>query len=402
MTRLPVQPSNGRPVISVNLEELKFWLSIMQEHALFIKAGLPANRKEAIQEAQEFYRCFGALLAKANSISSDKKFAELIRQTAEKVEDFYRFKRRLLQVALRGELGGALYPSMLDHISREAEYFLRLLESMNDCKAFKLWPKTKEASFWIRLMSDHSDFIRQMLDPSEAILIDTTEGYVGEFDELFRQSIDFTSMLRGGNGGVPAFGRFLQDSRVAGMRLRDFKRALHAMLEEKKVLSLMTPLFADHVRREADHFLMVLAMLENDLQTSGYTGTNSVIMPLEEEDIEAAMSELEMQEPLVQAPIVIPNAAIIQANNQTAEEKLASLKQKNTMINSQTIAAANSQYQQSLELDSDVLEELDDEEPDDVLPIPTLVETKPAAPNSNSKLKYKWSSAWPRPLGEEK
>ena len=398
MTRLPVQPSNGRPVISVNLEELKFWLSIMQEHALFIKAGLPVNRKEAIQEAQEFYRCFGALLAKANTISSDKKFAELIRQSAEKVEDFYRFKRRLLQVAMRGELGGALYPSMLDHLSREAEYFLRLLESMNDCKAFRLWPKTKEASFWIRLMSDHSDFIRQMLDPSEAILIDTTEGFSGEFDELFRQSIDFTSMLRSANGGVPAFGRFLQDSRVAGMRLRDFKRALHTMLEEKKVLSLMTPLFADHIRREADHFLMVLAMLENDLQTSGDKGTNSVVMPLAEEDIEDAMLELEVQEPLTQASMVIPNATI-QANNQAAEVKLAALKQKSTMVNSQTIAATNSQFQQ--ELDSEVLEELDDEEPIGVLPAPALVTTNPIATNPASKLKYKWSSAWPRPLGED-
>ena len=83
MTRPPVQPNDSRQVTTVNLEELKFWLSIMQEHALFIKAGLPADRKEAIQQAQEFYRCFGALLAKVNTISSDKKFSELIRQTRE-------------------------------------------------------------------------------------------------------------------------------------------------------------------------------------------------------------------------------------------------------------------------------------------------------------------------------
>lgn len=391
MTRPPVQPSDSRPVISVNLEELKFWLSIMQEHALFIKAGLPANRKEAIQQAQEFYRIFGALLAKAAEISSDKKFKELIRQSAEKVEEFYRFKRRLLQIALRGELGGTLYPSLLDHVSREAEYFLRLLESMNDCKAFRLWPKTKEVSFWIRLMSDHSDFIRQMLDPSEVILIETTEGFTSEFDGLFRQSVDFSSMLRGATGGVPAFGRFLQDSRVAGMRLRDFKRALHCMLEEKKVLGLMSPLFADHVRREADHFLMITAMLENDMQTSGYTGANSVIMPMAEEDIEEAMVDMEVGEPENQATVVMPSTSTVIANN-LAEAKLAALKQKAMQTDCET-----PQYQQNIGFDSEVLEEIDDDEP-----IMASVAAPVNTPNSSSKSKYTWSTAWPRPLGEEK
>lgn len=396
MTKVPVQPSDSRPAISVNLEELRFWLSIMQEHALFIKAGLPANRRDAIKEAEEFYRCFGALLAKADSINSDKKFAELVRQSKNKVEEFYRFKRRLLQLALRGELGGSLYPSLLDHMSREAEYFLRLLESMNDCKAFRLWPKTKEMNFWIRLMSDHSDFIRQMLDPSEVILIETTDGFEGEFDGLFRQSIDFSSMLRGASGSVPSFNRFLQDTRVATIRLRDFKRALHTMLEEKRVLGLMSPLFADHVRREADHFLMVTAMLENNYQTAGFTSVNSVVMPLADEDIEDAMAGMPVEEVVVPATLETPCAEPVSVSNAVAEAKLAALKQK--YVQGETLAATPvATVQTGAVFDSEVLEEIDDEEP--VLPqVVEPVNTAAASP----KLKYKWSSAWPRPLKEEK
>lgn len=389
MTRPPVQSSDSRPVVSVNLEELKFWLSIMQEHALFIKAGLPANRKEAIKEAQEFYRVFGALLAKAGEVSSDKRFKELIRQTREKVEEFYRFKRRLLQVALRNELGGTLYPSMLDHMSREAEYLLRLLETMNDCKAFRLWPKTQELNFWIHLMSDHSDFIRQMLDPSEAILIETSEGFGDEFDELFRESVDFSSMLRGANSGVPAFGRFMQDSRVAGIRLRDFKRALHCMLEEKKVLGLINPLFADHVRREADHFLMIVALLEHDMQTSGYTGPNNVIMPLSEETIETATEQTDACESELQT--MFPPYANTVITNQNAEAQLAELKQ---CIQASQAAVLTQPNQQSMVFDSEMLEEIDDDEP---LITPT---TTPVTQTTKSK--YTWSSAWPRPLHEEK
>ncbi len=388
MTRPPAQSNDSRPVIAVNLEELKFWLSIMQEHALFIKAGLPANRKEAIKEAQEFCRIFGALLAKAGEINSDKRFKELIRQTKDKVEEFYRFKRRLLQAALCNDLGGSLYPSLLDHMSREAEYFLRLLESMNDCKAFQLWPKTKELNFWIHLMSDHCDFIRQMLDPSEAILIETSEGFGSEFDELFRQSIDFSSMLRGCNASVPAFGRFLQDSRAASVRLRDFNRALYCMVEEKKVLGLINALFADHIRREADHFLMIVAMLENDLQTSGYTCPNDLIMPLSEGSIDAAC-EIGVQ-------ATCPStASAAMAANLNAEAKLAALKQS---IQANQTATVASQYQQSLECDSEVLEEVDASEPL-IAPAPAAAAapaTKKAKPN-----KYTWNTSWPRPIHEE-
>ncbi|MDU4959660.1 MAG: DUF2935 domain-containing protein [Sporomusaceae bacterium] len=356
MTRLPVQPGDSRPAISINLEELKFWLSIMQEHAVFIKAGLPVNRKDAIQEAQEFYRCFGALLAKADGINSDKKFKELVRQSTGKVEEFLRFKRRLLRLALRGELCGCLYPSLLDHMAREAEYFLRLLESMKDCKPFQLWSKTRELSFWLRLMSDHDDFIRQMLDPSEVILIETTEGFTTEFDGLFRQSLDFSSMLRGANENVPSFGRFLQDSRAATTRLRDFNRALYGMLEDKRVLGLMTPLFADHVRREADHFLMVAAMLENNLQTSSYAAAEAKECEIAAEEATAAAE------------------AAAETANLTAASKLAALQQK-------AMQAAQAAQEP---------EEIDDD-------------TAPAAAVSPaSKAKYNWTSSWPRPLEEEK
>lgn len=392
MPRPPVQPSDGRPVVSLNLEELKFWLSIMQEHALFIKAGLPADRKEAIQEAQDFYRSFGNLLAKADSVHNDKKIAELIRQTISKTEDFYRFKRRLLQVALRGELGGSLYPSMLDHVAREAEYFLRLLESMNDCKPFALWPKTREAGFWIRLMSDHSHFIRQMLDPSEMILIETTESFGEEFDRLFRQSVDFSSLLRGTSSNVPAFSRFLQDSRAAGIRLRDFKRALHSMLEEKKVLSLMTPLFADHIRREADHFLVISAMLENNVQTCGYTGVNNLKVPLAAEEVEDIAPGLADETMLADSTVLADDSL---SANLVAQAKLAALQQK--MMQEKLEAATNTVAQPSLITDSEMLEEVDDEEEE-----PPSVVSAAQIDTSPSKLKYKWSAAWPRPLGGDK
>jgi hypothetical protein len=167
------------------------------------------------------------------------------------------------------------------------------------------------------------------------------------------------------------------------------------MLEEKKVLGLLSPLFADHVRREADHFLMVEAMLENNMQTSGYTGTNSVIMPMEDEDIEEAIADMDVCEPVVQATTFTPSTTETLANNLAAEAKLAALKQKAVQPCTET-AVVNVQYQQEPTFDNEVLEEIDDDEP--IMTAASPVST----PKCASKLKYTWSSAWPRPLNEEK
>ncbi|MBP2662744.1 MAG: hypothetical protein H6Q71_692 [Firmicutes bacterium] len=61
---------------------------------------------------------------------------------------------------------------------------------------------------------------------------------------------------------LPAFDRFLQDSRGATVRLRDFKQAIHEMIVQNRMLSTIPAVLADHVRREADHFLLVLSMME--------------------------------------------------------------------------------------------------------------------------------------------
>lgn len=383
MPRPPVYETGARAVPPPNLEELRFWLMIMQEHALFIKAGLPAENKEAIAEAQEFYREFGVLLTRADKAQSEKKFAEVLTASEDTVERFYRFKRGLLQLALRGKLGGCLFPLLLDHMAREAEYFLRLLHSMRGGDLFSLLPKTAETQFWVRLMGDHSDFIRQKLDPSEVNLIGTADEFSTEFHDLFRESVDFSSMLRGVSGSVPPFSRFLQDTRAATLRLRDFQKALYVMITEDRVLSIIPALLADHVRREADHFLMIAAMLDKSLQTPGYTAPDTSAAPLES-IVGIDPAETDACEPVVCS--ATESCGIGPAMMGTACANPMSM------------------------TDPDIIEECDEEDVEcgmEEMPVPfaaPVPQFSPAAApgppaQSQAQLKYKWSNAWPRPLG---
>lgn len=252
--------SAAPPAPPLNMEEMKFWLKIMEEHAFFIRAGLPCDQSDLIEEAKGFQQEFKTIRIRLEKIQNEKKFSELIAQICRSLKEFIRYKRLLLCLSLDGKLDGSLYPLFLDHVLREAEYFMALLAKIRG-KTLEV-VKALEADFWLHIMDDHTHLLRQLIDPSEKGIIDAVEGYAKEFDALSSQARAFSSMLNCQTVQFPVFDRFLKDSRAAAARLRDFKKALHDMICCHKLLSIIPPLLADHVRREADHFILVLAMME--------------------------------------------------------------------------------------------------------------------------------------------
>ena len=261
MSRHSPGTGNVRPVSPLDMEEVKFWLHIMEEHALFIKTGLPFDKPDLIEEAATFEREFKALRVRADKLTSEKKFAELIAESIDSLKEFLRYKQLLLGWSLTNKLGSALPPLFFDHVIREAEYFMAILEKLHACKKLAV-VKALEADFWLRLMTEHTKFIGSRIDPSERSLLDVVTSYQAEFDNLSMQARDYVSFLAHKPMELPAFDRFLQDSRVATVRLRDFKQAIHEMIVQNRMLSTIPAVLADHVRREADHFLLVLSMME--------------------------------------------------------------------------------------------------------------------------------------------
>ncbi|XEQ95112.1 hypothetical protein SCACP_40150 [Sporomusa carbonis] len=264
MPRRPFGTGNVPAVPPLDSEEVKFWLHIMEEHALFIKTGLPADKKDLIEEATSFEREFKALRVRAEKNLSEKKFVELVTDTMGSLKEFIRYKRLLLELSFTNKLGSALPPLFFDHLIREAEYFMAILTKLRAGKKLAV-VKALEADFWLRIMAEHTKFIGSRIDPSERSLIDVDRGYEVEFDNLYMQGRDYVSFFEHQPMELPAFGRFLQDSRAATVRLRDFKQAVYDMIIKNRMLSTVPAVMADHVRREADHFLLVLAMMEKGI-----------------------------------------------------------------------------------------------------------------------------------------
>lgn len=355
----PLASPAGRNVPARDLEEVKYWLEIMREHALFIKNGLSVTHADLISEADDYYRRFCELLKTANTLSGEKKYKAFISDSLEVVRKFYRYNRRLLRLSLTCRLGGCLFPLQLDHMSREALYTIRVLERL--CNGKQCYYKTsmvREMLFWLRIMADHAKLISHLLDPSETGLIGTADEFAVEFDALYLQARDFASML-GAQGDIPAFDRFILDVRAAVIRFRDFNRALYTMIQEGRVLGLMSALLADHMRDEAEHFLMVLTLMEKGLIECV---TDEVVNDLVAEEI------------LVDEDVACLSVPLAEE----LEEDCCcdDYDEDDECVEEEEIAAAED------ECDDDVAEEdCGCESP------------KPAS-------KYKWGSKWPRPLGK--
>jgi len=260
----PTVPNAKRQVVPpLNLEELKFWLRILEEHTLFIQAGLPCDNAGLMNEAENYRQELCAMLAQVEGVNSQRRFAQLVAEIQVVVGDFYRYNRRVLHLVLMCELPGCNFALFLDHMSREAEYVLRLLDKLGAGQPpLYQVSSAREAAFWLRLMADHAEFVAHRLDPSERKLIEISVQFAAQFDELYLQGRDFVSMLRGEVDEIHSFRRFLQDARVSTARLRDFFGTAECLIKECKLVGLIPALLADHLRREADHFLLILALLE--------------------------------------------------------------------------------------------------------------------------------------------
>jgi hypothetical protein len=164
------------------------------------------------------------------------------------------------------KIGGFNYPLLIDHISREAMYFCKLLGKIQagDMK-YPVDSIVSDNVFWLRHMADHARFIAGLLDPSERDFITKANDFAVQFEKLQLQARDLDSMLWH-FGPTNDLVRFETDVTKATIQIRDYKKAARNLISSCKIISLIPPLLADHVLREAEYFLQVLEVIQEDLQ----------------------------------------------------------------------------------------------------------------------------------------
>jgi hypothetical protein len=256
-----------------SLDEIRFWSRIMKEHSLFLRLGFRCEDTKLINEANYFYQLFEGIEQQSVAFNTDVDPAIIQRFNIEvhnAVSHIWVFKRKVLGLILSCKLPGQNnFPLLVDHVSREANYFRNRLEELNQGKLEPLQDAIiDENIFFLKIMADHAKFIGHLLDPSERKLVDQAREFSQDFDQLLFQATDLSSM-RPQSQTQPLLSQFLDQNRVSVKSLRDFKQTARDLIEQCKIKSIIHPLLADHVFREANRFLEIIDMFENYLAGVG-------------------------------------------------------------------------------------------------------------------------------------
>lgn len=287
-----------------SLELHLFFGRIMKEHSLFLEAGFTPKNKEQAQMADRFKAAFENILHNAIQLSSGIISNDVIR-SGELVTDFTRgseqktqnftaipinqdltvmesrlygsdrpnitpalvesirmlnsktapvldqlidFKTGLLNDVLSCNMFTVNYPLLIDHILREAKLYRSHLRALESGRSLEETTKSMEL-FWNQIMLEHALFIRGLLDPSEGELINTANTFAKEYSDLLESAKAAT-----GSMVEMATGEALAETR----KYRDFKAAGTKGIAECKIRSIILPLLADHVLREANHYIRLL------------------------------------------------------------------------------------------------------------------------------------------------
>ncbi len=301
--------------VQESLELNLFFLRIMKEHSFFLEAGFVCKDQKLIAQADRFKYEFHGLLKEAVSLANgnvsravlasgevatdktiraEKKTQKLtgvpfdtvltarermlrpgkgdpalgdevsclnmraIRLTRKLVA----FKTLILNEMLTCKIFTYNFPLLIRHIRREALFFIKHLERLQQRRAISTRREIiEEKLFWDRIMAEHSLFIAHLLDPTEKELIETANTFAKRFFKLRRKVLESNK-----EGVTNCKLKVLVTKEIEATRsIAQFKDTADAAILDCKIESIIVPLLADHVLREAEHFLRILKQSKSRL-----------------------------------------------------------------------------------------------------------------------------------------
>ena len=223
--------------VAHSLAESLFWLDQEFEHTKFFIMHMPSPDLDTQRsQVMQFQNDFNARLGAVRSGSADRaNLAAFNRPTIELVRRFLDVKRQMEKEQEAGRLKSLAWPTFFEHVSLEGERFANRLEKFSQGRVEM--DRGEVVNFWSRIMADHADFIAHLLDPEERALVQKAMQTAGAW-----------RAPKPGSGGSRNKVKDSLDEFIA------FKKTAQAGVEAGQIKSIIHPLLADHVLREALKF----------------------------------------------------------------------------------------------------------------------------------------------------
>ncbi len=240
---------------TVEISDRRVNQMILNSDELVTEFTIPAERRTEQLSGIPIDSNISSKTKKLNSGCRMQESRELIRAVDEMnkralqlLDGFICFKENILEEVSKGRLFNANYPLLIQHILREAKLYRDTIkELMNHQRpSYKNLKKTEE--FWNQIMMEHALFIRGLLDPSEEVLIQTADEFAMEYKELLEKA------KRQDCKALGLTEKTLEET----LKYRDFKATGTEGILDCNIASIIMPLLADHVLREANHYIRLL------------------------------------------------------------------------------------------------------------------------------------------------
>ncbi len=205
--------------------------------------GIPINRNITILEQQLRWR------DKCEERNLNIRVKSINKRALELLDGFIEFKEKVLKEVETCHMYTANYPLLLKHIIREAKLYREFVIELETKGTICEESRKEKYLFWNQIMMEHALFIRGLLDPVENELIKTADEFANEYAELLKEAKEKNDCTMNG---------LLLKTKELTWRYREFKTAGTKGISNCEISSIILPLLADHVLREANHYLRLL------------------------------------------------------------------------------------------------------------------------------------------------
>ncbi|HHX62687.1 MAG TPA: DUF2935 domain-containing protein [Epulopiscium sp.] len=295
-------------VIKQSLALHLFFARIMKEHAFFLVTGFTPKDQSLIQQANSYQMKFDKILIETISLSSgvvnpkvlesgevitpftlkaemssayftgvnintnltqaeiglkgscsdvctpglENKIKMLNNNVINLLMSFINFKDKVLSDVLSCGIFTRNYPALLEHIISEAKFYLGMIQKIQKCEKIVSDQQAYALeAFWDHIMEEHATIMSVLLDPSEKQLIAGAQSFEKEFKTLSKD-VKEKEMQSG------SLVKTTCQTIIVTKEIGNFKRQATQDILECKIKSVIIPLLADHVLREANHYLRIL------------------------------------------------------------------------------------------------------------------------------------------------
>lgn len=295
MNNMPMPVLTGPSAVAA-LDEMRFWLRIMEEHAKFVRGGLDptATQENLIKMADTTAALMHGLHMEAlgTSPADVERVNSLIDRSIQAVTALRNFKIHMFRLVSECRITTELPASLFDHVRREADFFLTMLYRVRNMPVpakgvlgipdsdipTGLVPRRLIPFMGNRIpeiaVEENLFHIRIQLEHSEVLLLVAYRPKVQEM--LYKATAVFdkklTRLLRAARR-LPAepqvIGRFNARVYPIMLKWRNFLRELHCDVVKCDVPTeqINTPaLLLDHMAREAEYYLTTLQIIDSVLE----------------------------------------------------------------------------------------------------------------------------------------